>query len=168
MKTETPTVVQFRVDAWLPPEMAERAENVGVKKASMSSAPPQSRAAVLLSYTAGGTVHGFLRRRYERQTSPWQLASTPKVASWGSMALAERATGFCEARTVRSIRWASRTRLGPCAWGINSRGDIVGGYQSADSNMHGFIRDEDGQFRSIGFPVYDLMVSTGQEARQTT
>jgi formate/nitrite transporter len=35
MKTETPTAVQFRVDAWLPSEMAERAENVGVKKASL-------------------------------------------------------------------------------------------------------------------------------------
>jgi formate/nitrite transporter len=35
MNTENTIDVRFRVDAWLPPEMAERAESVGVKKASL-------------------------------------------------------------------------------------------------------------------------------------
>jgi formate transporter len=35
MKTENPRDVRIHVDAWLPPEMAERAESVGVKKASL-------------------------------------------------------------------------------------------------------------------------------------
>jgi formate transporter len=37
MEAENPRDVHFRVDAWLPPEMAERAESVGVKKASLDS-----------------------------------------------------------------------------------------------------------------------------------
>jgi formate/nitrite transporter FocA (FNT family) len=35
MEAESPREVRFSVDAWLPPEMAERAESVGVKKASL-------------------------------------------------------------------------------------------------------------------------------------
>jgi|SRR5690242_4484666 len=35
MKAEDPSDVRFHVDAWLPPEMAERAESVGAKKASL-------------------------------------------------------------------------------------------------------------------------------------
>jgi formate transporter len=35
MEAEDPSDVRFHVDAWLPPEMAERAESVGAKKASL-------------------------------------------------------------------------------------------------------------------------------------
>ena len=35
MKAEDPRDARFHVDAWLPPEMAERAESVGAKKASL-------------------------------------------------------------------------------------------------------------------------------------
>jgi formate transporter len=37
MEAENQRDVRFHVDAWLPPEMAERAESVGVKKASLDS-----------------------------------------------------------------------------------------------------------------------------------
>src|SRR5258708_39934470 len=37
------------------------------------------------------------------------------------------------------------------AWGINTRGDIVGGYLNADKSDHGFLLNG-GQYSTIDFP----------------
>ena len=47
------------------------------------------------------------------------------------------------------------------ALGINSAGDIVGRYVSADGNTHGYLRDRSGGFISIDFPGANFTVAAG-------
>jgi len=44
---------------------------------------------------------------------------------------------------------------------INSSGEIVGRYVSADSSVHGFLRSRCGEFTSIDFPDANLTVARG-------
>lgn len=47
------------------------------------------------------------------------------------------------------------------ALGINSAGDIVGRYVSADGDTHGYLRDTQGQFTPIDFPGANFTVAAG-------
>jgi uncharacterized membrane protein len=44
---------------------------------------------------------------------------------------------------------------------VNSAGDIVGRYVSADGDTHGYLRDTQGQFTPIDFPGANFTVAAG-------
>src|SRR6266481_1051360 len=50
--------------------------------------------------------------------------------------------------------------IGTQTWGINSRGDVVGFYTSADKASHGFLRSGD-HFTAIDYPGAALTLVNG-------
>jgi hypothetical protein len=119
-----------------------------------------SRGDIVGFYTAGGTVHGVLRSRYEEPTpidfpgahSTMAVGINSKGDIVGLYGVGGTTHGFLRNKdgSFSSLDFPDST--GTSAWGINRRGDIVGAYQTADGNMHGFIRDEDGRFSSFDVP----------------
>ena len=66
-----------------------------------------------------------------------------------SFALGAASNAFGQSPTFTQIDYPGATSTQ--AWGINSRGDIVGHYVSANKSSHGFLLSG-GHFTSIDFP----------------
>src|SRR6185295_1316799 len=66
-----------------------------------------------------------------------------------SFALCATSNSFADGPTFTTIEFPGATLTN--AFGINSRGDIVGNYMNADKSDHGFLLS-DGQYSAIDFP----------------
>ncbi|MEO8595675.1 MAG: hypothetical protein ABI759_20315 [Candidatus Solibacter sp.] len=86
----------------------------------------------------------YARRRQLRLRQQWRHYTLALTLVLGA-AVSARAAG----PTFTSIDFPGATSTS--AWGINTQGDIVGGYLAPDKSDHGFLLSG-GQYRTIDFP----------------